>query len=122
MSRPETIGLAELLGVQLASWQSLVDSCGPDQLGYHHLVAALASIRAAEEVLRVAGDPFPGIPLDDVGAAKCAAIADVIEPRYRRAEHSPSCTGTIGKRWGAAYEGAYMALGGMLPEETKSKE
>lgn len=45
------------------------------------------------------------------GRDRCLEIADQIEPRYRTIPGKyPSCTGTIAKRWGAAYDGAAMAL------------
>lgn len=38
-------------------------------------------------------------------------IADKIIPSYRLSGKSYSCTGTIAKKWQAAYEGACMAYG-----------
>lgn len=42
----------------------------------------------------------------------CVEIADRVVPRYRCQKPYPSCTGTIAKRWEAAYYGASAALGG----------
>jgi hypothetical protein len=43
---------------------------------------------------------------------RVAEIADRVVPEYRTLGRSYSCTGTIAKRWGAAYRAAYLALGG----------
>lgn len=40
----------------------------------------------------------------------CSSIADEIEPRFRSMGRSYSCTGYVGKRWGAAYEAAEKAI------------
>lgn len=42
--------------------------------------------------------------------ARCCAIADQVEPRYRIRQRSYSCTGHVAKLWGAAYEGARVAI------------
>ncbi|GGO94918.1 hypothetical protein [Stakelama pacifica] len=44
---------------------------------------------------------------------RCCAIADRVEPRYRSQQpgaRAYSCTGHVAKLWGAAYEGARLAL------------
>lgn len=41
---------------------------------------------------------------------RAALIADQVEPRYRTLGRSYACTGTVGKLWSAAYEGARIAL------------
>lgn len=43
--------------------------------------------------------------------ARCTQIADGVVPEYRIGR-SYSCTGTIAKRWQAAWDGAYRALRG----------
>ena len=43
--------------------------------------------------------------------ASCTQIADAVVPAYRKANRSYSCTGTIAKRWQAAWDGACIALG-----------
>jgi hypothetical protein len=45
-------------------------------------------------------------------ADRCAKIADQVEPRYRTLGRSYSCTGAVAKLWGAAFNGAWLALGG----------
>ncbi len=46
----------------------------------------------------------------------CAAIADQVEPRYRTMGRSYACTGTVGKHWTAAFEGARLALTNPMPK------
>ena len=42
--------------------------------------------------------------------ARCTQIADAVVPAYRTAGRALSCTGTIAKRWQAAWDGACLAL------------
>lgn len=41
---------------------------------------------------------------------RCCEIADRVVPQYRNGKRNYDCSGTIGKRWGAAFEGAMLAL------------
>jgi len=47
----------------------------------------------------------------DAIAARCTQIADEIVPEYRGSERGYSCTGSVAKRWQAAWDGACAALG-----------
>lgn len=49
-------------------------------------------------------------------AARATEIADQVVPRYRCQKPYPSCTGTIAHEWSAAWEAAYIALGGDAAE------
>jgi len=42
---------------------------------------------------------------------RCLLIADKVVPQYRSGKRGYSCTGGMAKRWGAAFEGALLALG-----------
>jgi ribulose kinase len=44
-------------------------------------------------------------------AARCTQIADKVVPEYRGSERGYSCTGSVAKRWQAAWDGACVALG-----------
>lgn len=48
---------------------------------------------------------------------QCSRIADQVVPEYRGGARSYSCTGTIAKRWNAAYEAAKIAEVRQLPIE-----
>jgi hypothetical protein len=45
-------------------------------------------------------------------ADRCDQIADEVVPAYRCGKRSYGCTGTVAKRWGAAWDAACLALGG----------
>lgn len=47
----------------------------------------------------------------DAISDRCTQIADEVVPEYRGGKHGYSCTGTVAKRWQAAWDGAYIALG-----------
>jgi hypothetical protein len=42
---------------------------------------------------------------------RCTQFADAIVPEYKGENKSYSCTGSVAKRWQAAWDGACMALG-----------
>lgn len=48
--------------------------------------------------------------------SRCAEIADLVVPAYRDGKRSYSCGGHVAQRWGAAYEGAVLALGGRMED------
>ena len=59
------------------------------------------------------------ITLDTIGRlCRCSEIADKIVPQYRNGQRSYSCRGTIAKRWQAAWDAAYLALGGDPKDDT----
>jgi hypothetical protein len=41
----------------------------------------------------------------------CTQIADTVVPKFRDGKKSYSCTGSVAKRWQAAWDGACIALG-----------
>lgn len=43
---------------------------------------------------------------------RCTAIADRVVPKYRAEGARYSCGGVIARAWGAAWNGACLALGG----------
>jgi hypothetical protein len=44
---------------------------------------------------------------------RCARIADTVVPGFRTLRSGASCTSAAGKRWGAAWDAACIALGGV---------
>lgn len=44
-------------------------------------------------------------------AERCGRIADEVVPAYRDGKCRYGCTGTVAKRWQAAWDGACVALG-----------
>lgn len=50
--------------------------------------------------------------MSDAIDKRCTQIADVVVPAYRDGRRSYSCTGTVAKRWQAAWDGACAALRG----------
>lgn len=58
---------------------------------------------------------------------RCTLVADTVVPEYRDERRSYSCTGSMAKRWQAAWDGACVALGHdptrfRLPWECISRE
>lgn len=51
------------------------------------------------------------MPADEI-YAHATRIADQVEPRFRHGARSYGCGGHVAKLWGAAWEGACIALGG----------
>jgi len=51
----------------------------------------------------------------------CTQVADMVVPQYRDGKKSYSCTGGVAKRWGAAFEGARLALGHQTTTSTSTK-
>lgn len=49
---------------------------------------------------------------------RCNLCADMVVPEYRSGLRSYSCTGTVAKRWQAAWDGACIAFGD-VPENYK---
>jgi hypothetical protein len=60
----------------------------------------------------------PDMP-DEIGK-RCTQIADAVVPEYRGGKRSYSCTGTVAKRWQAAWDGAAHALRGDLQPAHRS--
>lgn len=52
-------------------------------------------------------EPDAAVSMDD----RCTQCADAIVPEYRHGNKAYGCTGTVAKRWQAAWDGACMALG-----------
>jgi len=45
-------------------------------------------------------------------AERCTQIANTLVPEYLTGKRDYSCTGSVAKRWQAAWDGACVALGG----------
>lgn len=48
---------------------------------------------------------------ESIAMKRATEIADKIVPEYRTTSRSYSCTGTVAKKWQAAWDGAIEALG-----------
>jgi hypothetical protein len=59
-------------------------------------------------------DKISGRCAQDKISGRCAQIADTVVPSYRAGKKNYSCAGLVAKRWQAAWDGAWVALGGCV--------